>query len=718
MLAKKIFLSTGLRMRRAIKPLKSQISYPSKLSIIRKVALALLLTLTSSIPFMGKEALADEIIDQSNPSYSYTYSLNYNGMGQTFVANQTGNLTKVSIPIQKNSYYGTSSPDLVVDIYSSPDLSNSATKLLGKASVPFDSVSSTGVTWTDLTFESPIPVVAGQQYFLAVPSQEDYYYSAYSIGYGYDTYNQGNLYLIGGQSTYQYQSLDLGFKTYVEADPSIHATTFQFTGNVQDWVVPNGVTSVSIKAYGASGGSDTQPGGRGGFASGDLAVTPGETLHLYIGGRGNDCTSGAGGGYNGGGNAGPSGCSGGGGGATDVRVNDTAISNRVIVAGGGGGAGLYGSGSAGGNQIYSGNLYAGGNHPGDGGGGGGGYYGGSYGSGDSGGQGGSSYTSGVSNESQSAGVNNGNGYIVLMWKISDTNPPTTTSSVSGTQGTNSWYTTDTNVTLVATDDQSGVEKTEFSLDNGSSWQAYSSPISIQSEGRNTVLYHSVDKAGNIESNQTIFVHIDKAAPISSKSVIGTSGNNGWFTSDVQVELTATDASSGLATTEYSLDNGHSWNTYSHAFTVSTEGQNTVLYRSVDQAGNVEPSQSITINIDKTAPTLELSLNTNTLFSPNHKMVDIDVKVTSDDLISGINQVKLISITSNQADNGVGDGNTTNDIQGADYGTHDTNFQLRAERSGNGDRIYTITYEVTDNAGNQTTQVATVTVLKDQGNKKK
>ena len=69
------------------------------------------------------------------------------------------------------------------------------------------------------------------------------------------------------------------------------------------------------------------------------------------------------------------------------------------------------------------------------------------------------------------------------------------------------------------------------------------------------------------------------------------------------------------------------------------------------------------------------------------------------------------MVSNEPDNGTGDGDTANDIVIIDNLT----FQLRAERSGNGkDRIYTITYQAIDWAGNSTLATATVTVPHDKG----
>jgi hypothetical protein len=68
------------------------------------------------------------------------------------------------------------------------------------------------------------------------------------------------------------------------------------------------------------------------------------------------------------------------------------------------------------------------------------------------------------------------------------------------------------------------------------------------------------------------------------------------------------------------------------------------------------------------------------------------------------------VTSNEPDSGAGD------IQGWMIGTAGTTGQLRAERSGSGNgRIYTLTYQGADRAGNTATCAAPVTVPHDQGN---
>ena len=82
-------------------------------------------------------------------------------------------------------------------------------------------------------------------------------------------------------------------------------TTFNYTGTQQTFFVPPGVTTVHIEAQGAAGWSGpTNSGGLGGTASGDLTVTPGETLYVYVGGQGTAAIGNhipMGGGFNGGG---------------------------------------------------------------------------------------------------------------------------------------------------------------------------------------------------------------------------------------------------------------------------------------------------------------------------------------------------------------------------------------------------------------------------------
>ncbi|MFH1220003.1 MAG: C10 family peptidase [Candidatus Eisenbacteria bacterium] len=133
-----------------------------------------------------------------------------------------------------------------------------------------------------------------------------------------------------------------------------------------------------------------------------------------------------------------------------------------------------------------------------------------------------------------------------------------------------------------------------------------------------------------------------------------------------------------------------------------EGTTNVAFTARDDADNTASCMARVTVVDTTPPEIVVALNRDVLWPPNHKMADIVTAVTVRDICDPDPGFMLISITSNEPENGLGDGDTPNDIQGADIGTPDLAFQLRSERSGGGSgRIYTITYMGFDHSGNTT-----------------
>ncbi len=115
--------------------------------------------------------------------------------------------------------------------------------------------------------------------------------------------------------------------------------------------------------------------------------------------------------------------------------------------------------------------------------------------------------------------------------------------------------------------------------------------------------------------------------------------------------------------------------------------------------------------DSIPPALSIELSRDTLWPPNHKLVAVSATVTASDDTAAQPDVVLISVTSNEPDNSLGDGDAENDI----VILNDTSFSLRAERSGLGDgRVYTVTYEATDECGNSAVKSAEVRVPKSRG----
>lgn len=99
---------------------------------------------------------------------------------------------------------------------------------------------------------------------------------------------------------------------------------------------------------------------------------------------------------------------------------------------------------------------------------------------------------------------------------------------------------------------------------------------------------------------------------------------------------------------------------------------------------------------------------NTLWPPDHRMVDVTVNYTATDNCPNLNCV--LTVASNEPINGLGDGDTSPDWEVVD--AH--HVKLRAERSGKGQgRLYTITTTCTDASGNVVTKTSTVFVPPNQ-----
>jgi hypothetical protein len=440
--------------------------------------------------------------------------------------------------------------------------------------------------------------------------------------------------------------------------------------------------------------------------SGNLSVTSGP-LYLEVGGVGGDT-----GGFNGGGSGATGGfgsfLSGGGGGASDVRTVSNSAANsllsRLMVAAGGGGGGIYqqqrnpacpggaggDAGQPGGNggdcgtgspvgggagtatgggaggagvcsalslDATSGTLGQGGtdniNDPvygpaGNGGGGGGGLYGGGGGggtckfdSGAAGGGGGSNLvpaggTSGLTSDPPS---------VTISYVLSDHTAPTDAPVVTGTAGSNGWYTSDVSVAWNWTDevDGSGID-TANCTQSSDSGGAEGAAVLVSSSCQ--------DLAGNPASDSRSF-KIDKAAPSTGFAISPTSpnGSNGWYKGTVPtVTLTPSDGTSRVASTTYAI-NGGSTQTYTVPFTLPNGSSDVVTYRSTDNAGNVEATNtSATYKVDTTPPTVSVTGVTATQYLVG--AVPVAGCASSDPGGSGIATAASVAVTTTGS-NGVG-----------------------------------------------------------------
>jgi hypothetical protein len=121
-------------------------------------------------------------------------------------------------------------------------------------------------------------------------------------------------------------------------------------------------------------------------------------------------------------------------------------------------------------------------------------------------------------------------------------------------------------------------------------------------GNKTVYVQARDNAGLVSEKISDTINLittsDSLAPVTSITLSGSQNSLGVYTSDVIIILSPTDDLSGINLTEYSFD-AKNWTTYLAPFAISAEGQTTIYYRTHDLAGNVESTNSQTLNIERT-----------------------------------------------------------------------------------------------------------------------
>lgn len=252
----------------------------------------------------------------------------------------------------------------------------------------------------------------------------------------------------------------------------------------------------------------------------------------------------------------------------------------------------------------------------------------------------------------------------------------------------------------------------INVDNGSfdedgeivSLELNKSTFDCSNIGNNTVQLTVTDNNDNVSTCDAIVSVVDGMAPTAvCKNLTINLDENG------QASIVAQDVDNG----SFDACGISSLILNKTYFDCSNLGNNTVTLSVIDNNDNVETCNAIVTVIDEIYPQITVDLSLTELWPPNHKMETITANVTINDNCLGNNTPILESITSNEPDNGLGDGDKPNDIQNAEFGTSDFTYDLRKERSGKGNgRIYTIIYSVEDESGNLSQNTIYITVPHD------
>ncbi|GAA0460371.1 hypothetical protein Ade02nite_14640 [Paractinoplanes deccanensis] len=197
----------------------------------------------------------------------------------------------------------------------------------------------------------------------------------------------------------------------------------------------------------------------------------------------------------------------------------------------------------------------------------------------------------------------------------DTTPPTVSAQAAGNRDGDGNYIGSATVTVTATDSGSGVDTVEYSLDGGA-FQAYTAPVAVTAAGAHTVRYRATDKSGNASAEGSLAFTVvapepeeDTTPPTVTAQLAGDRDGEGNYVGTATATLTATDAGSGVARIEYSLD-GAAFTAYTGAVVVGTPGMHMLHYRATDNAGNTSAEQMAHFTVverDDTPPTVTVEV---------------------------------------------------------------------------------------------------------------
>ncbi|MET0494502.1 MAG: copper-binding protein [Actinoplanes sp.] len=193
------------------------------------------------------------------------------------------------------------------------------------------------------------------------------------------------------------------------------------------------------------------------------------------------------------------------------------------------------------------------------------------------------------------------GELVVTGGGADTTAPTVSGQVSGTQNAEGDYVGSATVTVTASDAGSGVASVEYQVDD-TGFAPYTAPVVVTAIGDHSVQFRATDNAGNVSAVGSVAFSVvepdeeeDTTAPTVTSQVSGTRNSAGAYVGSATVTLTATDAESGVATVEYSLDGG-AFTAYTAPVVVNTVGAHMVHYRATDVAGNQSAEQMASFTV--------------------------------------------------------------------------------------------------------------------------
>ncbi|WP_154651760.1 OmpL47-type beta-barrel domain-containing protein [Sediminispirochaeta bajacaliforniensis] len=187
-------------------------------------------------------------------------------------------------------------------------------------------------------------------------------------------------------------------------------------------------------------------------------------------------------------------------------------------------------------------------------------------------------------------------------------PPETTIMLSpaSPDGTNGWYKGPVDLAIRCEDAETYPADISYTFD-GREWNSYTAPFRLP-QGVFGIRAYGTDSYGYQGAEDVVNLRIDSEPPTTVHAFEGKQNSSGWFTGAVKVSLEASDGLSGIQRTEYRL-NGGEWMSYAGPFTLGTENDYLLEYRSVDRAGGLETTTSIECPVDLYEPETNIRFTT-------------------------------------------------------------------------------------------------------------
>jgi len=203
---------------------------------------------------------------------------------------------------------------------------------------------------------------------------------------------------------------------------------------------------------------------------------------------------------------------------------------------------------------------------------------------------------------------------------SDVSPPATSIEIGTPQEKDekgNLYISPNSAVELASEDGAGigVEDVYFEIKGVKEPSEYSTEINLKGlgDGYYDLLYWSKDHLDNEENKHSHEIMLDGTPPVTDivigeQSVVDKDNSATYITSKTPISFAAVTERNDLDKTEYRINDGD-W-LPADTFSLGTEGEYNISFRSYDRLGNVEATKTSKIIVDNTppAPTLELSQN--------------------------------------------------------------------------------------------------------------